>query len=106
MALVRCRCRLCALEAGHAHDSELLAMTLLATVVLAALLLEHEDLPRLLVTHDLAEHAKAFNDRLPDLDAAAGRREQHLGEREIGARLAVELLEPHRLARGHSVLFP
>src|SRR4051794_17818916 len=68
MALVRCWCRLrTALEAGDAHHRQLLAMTLLAAVVLAALLFEHENLSRLLVTNDLAEHAKAVDERLPDL---------------------------------------
>src|ERR1700686_3091170 len=98
--LVLCarRCRCTCLDAGHAHDGELLAMALAPTVVFAPLLLEHENLLRLLVADDLARHLDTVEERLADLQPRVRRRQQHVGEDEGRARLGGQLLETDRLA--------
>src|SRR6266403_2743081 len=87
-----------ALDAGHAHDRELLTVPLAPAIVLAAFLLEDEDLLRLFLADDLADDATAVEERLPDFDAAAGGRQQDVGKDALRARLAGELLETDRLA--------
>src|SRR5262245_16655420 len=93
-----------ALEASHTHDREVLPMAVLAAVVLAALLLEDQDLLGPLVAHDLADDAHPRDQRLADLAPAVARGEQHLFEGERRAGLAGELLEANRVARAHSIL--
>src|SRR6185369_4459997 len=87
-------------------DRQLLTMALTTPVVLAALLLEDEDLFRLLLADDLTDDAPAFEERLTDLQPAARGRQEDVGEYALGARLAVELLETDRLAGLHPVLLP
>src|SRR5436853_6033699 len=93
-----------ALETGHAHHREVLPMTLLPAIVLAALLLENEHLLGALVPHDLPDHAHSGNERLADLQTAVAGGEQHLFEREGRAGLARELLETDDVAGAHAVL--
>src|SRR5262249_46176961 len=94
----------CAFDTRHAHDRQLLAMATATTVVLATFLLEDEDLFRLLLTDDLAHHPHARDQRLPDLDRAPGRREQHLVEGARGSGIAVELLEPNGVTGADPIL--
>ena len=54
------------LDARHTHDGELLPVSLAAAIVLAALLLEDQDLLRLLVANDLTGHAHAIEKRLAE----------------------------------------
>src|SRR6185503_11425127 len=81
------------IDARHPHHRELLPMALAAAVIFTALLLEHENLLRLLVTDDLTGHAGAVEERLSDLDAASGRGQQDVGKGPRRAGLGRELLE-------------
>src|SRR6185436_10213680 len=93
-----------ALEAGHAHNGEVLAVAVLPAVVLPAPLLEDQDLLGLLVTHDLTHDAHSGDQRLADLDPTLGGCEEDLFEGEGRAGLSCELLEAHRVSRAHPIL--
>src|SRR5262245_41456675 len=67
-------------DLGHAHRGDRLAVSTAATVILASLLLEHQDLPVAPLGDDLPPHAHAVEKRGPDANRVVSRGEEHLGE--------------------------
>jgi len=83
-----------------------MTVALPAAVALAPLLLEHQDLLGATLPEHGGRHARPRQDRRADLEGPAQRRRQDLGERDIGARLSIELLDREQVARRHAVLLP
>src|SRR5262245_35074038 len=92
------------IDAGHAHRSLVLAVSLAAAIVLAPLLLEYEDLLGAALLDQHGVHARAGDRRRADLHGAVQRGHQHLGELQLGAGLAVELFELEDVAGRYPVL--
>src|SRR5206468_2356020 len=87
------------LHVGDLHFSELLAMPGLAAIPRAAGEAEYAHLLILAVAHDLGRHLRALHRRLAGRDVLAVAREQHLVERDLGARLGFEQGHPDNQTR-------
>ena len=92
------------MDARDLHRSQLLTVAHLAVVLLAALELEGRDLLATTLLHDLAADLCASESRLAHLEAVA-REHQHLGELDLGARIAREQFHHDGVALSHSILF-
>src|ERR1700761_8456217 len=90
-------------DTQHLHGGEVLAVAALAMGVLAALLLEGDDLLALAVVHDLALDAGAPDQRSAELGLVAAQH-QHF-EVELGADIASEAFDLQDRVLGHFVLF-
>src|SRR5436309_10293108 len=91
-------------DLGHPHRRDLLTVAVPAAVVLAALLLEHQDLLGAAVGDDLATHACTLDQRRADANRAVGGGEQHLAELDRVADIARETLDVDEVSRGDTVL--
>src|SRR5215211_6064734 len=94
-------CAMCASaegDVGNADLGELLPMPGLAAVVLPPLELEHVDLGLLAHAHDFGDDLGARHEGGAGADGLAVGGEQHLVERDLGARLGVHEGEADRLA--------
>src|SRR6266545_6967790 len=85
-------------DVGDADLGELLPMSGLAAVVLPPLELEHVDLGLFAHAHDLRFDLGARHERRAGANGLSVRGEQHLVERDLGARLGVHEGEADRLA--------
>ena len=83
-----------------------LAMAVTAPVVLAALLLEDEDLLARGPARRSAAYGDAVDQRSADADGALGGGQQHLGELDRGTDVAVEALDAHDVAGVTRYCFP
>src|SRR5665213_1509383 len=81
------------------HFREALAMALLFRVVLAALHLEDDDLVALAVSHDLAGHFRAGNERNAGVHVGSIGAKEHFLERHRRANLGVERWQAKRFPR-------
>jgi hypothetical protein len=82
----------------------MLAMSLPAPVVLAALLLEDENLSRSALGDDFTADREAGDRRLSDPDVSLAGREQHVGELDGASDLAGKLLDANEVPRSDAVL--
>src|SRR5476651_2150740 len=80
---------------------QILTMTVLATRILAAALLEDDQMFAAALLHDRADNLGAGNGRLADLVA----HHQDVGELDLGAGFALETLNGERVVGGDRVLF-
>src|SRR5690348_15649223 len=87
------------LHVGDLHLGELLTVTAMTTIPRAARKPEDAHLLVLAVTHDLGRHLGAFHRRLAGRDVLTVAREQHLIERDLGARLGFEQRHPDNQTR-------
>src|SRR6185437_12407641 len=88
---------------GFLPSVRILAMPLLAAVVLAPLLLEHDDLVAARLLHHLGGNQRAGNGRAARLRAIAAK-QQHLAERNDVAGLARDALDLDNVVRRHAIL--
>jgi len=92
-----------ALDAGDLDRREILAMALLFVMLLAPAELEHDELSRSALGHDLPFDLGASDERFADLGRISSQQE-HLIELDLGARITRELIHSNRVALGHAVL--
>src|SRR5262245_6619214 len=90
-------------DLGDAEQRQILAMPPLAAVVLAALLLKHDDLATASLLHHLGGNQRASNGRAARLRAVAAK-QQHLADFDDIARLARDALDLDNVVRRHAIL--
>src|SRR6202789_2089267 len=90
-------------DAEHLHRGEVLTMTALAMGVLAALLLEGDDLLALAVVDDFALDGRALDQRRADLGGVATQHQDF--QVQLGADVADEAFDLQDRVLGHLILF-
>src|SRR5262245_51048873 len=90
-------------DLSDTEQSQILAMPLLAAVVLAPLLLEHNDLVAARLLHHFGCDQRAGNERAAGLGAIAAK-QQHLSELDDVAGLARDALDRDNVVRRHAIL--
>src|SRR6478672_2374212 len=90
-------------DLGDAEQRQILAMPLLAAVVLAPLLLEHDDLVAARLLHHLGGNQRTGNGRAARLRAIAAK-QQHFAELDDIAGLARDALDLDNVVRRHAIL--
>jgi len=75
------------------YSGKVLSVSTLTAVVLAPLLLEHDDLSLFPVLDNASGHSGTRNQRGADLNRSIGRSEEHFRERDLVADLTCERLD-------------
>src|SRR5262249_18588405 len=83
-------------DLGHPHGGDALTVTAAPAVVLAALLLEDQDLAASALLHDLAPGPPARDQWVADPHGVVGGGEEHVTELDCGADVALDPLDPHQ----------
>src|SRR6478752_7602773 len=91
-------------DVGDPNHSVILAVPALAARILAAALLEGNDLRAAGVLHHLAQHGCARDERRPDFGAVVVGDHQNLVERDSGARLSFERGNGNDIIGGDAIL--